>query len=196
MGVLEQERRVAKLIQEAHDKERQSKFCDFSLPSKSSTSGTQLHDCTLTCTLHASPSHKAETSTTLLCCPKALTKSRCQVGLLRASFLIRLSGEPHVTHTCSTFPPVHLVKDTKEPSPQLLERKGKHFQPHIVVLGNFCNRGYWWYRRKILEQDWEAVNLSYYPLIIFMVQNESCNSFKGKQDLPRGSHFVDKATRK
>lgn len=85
---------------------------------------------------------------------------------------------------------------SKEPPTMLQESKWKHSQPHAVVLGNFCNRGYWWHCRKRLEQGWGAVNLSHYPLIIFMVQNESCNSLKGKQDLPRGSHVVDKAASK
>lgn len=85
---------------------------------------------------------------------------------------------------------------SQEPLPQLQERKWKHPQPHAVVLESFCNRGYWWYCRKRWEQGWGAVNLSHYLLIIFMVQNESCNSFKGKQDTPGGSHVVDKAARK
>jgi len=145
--------------------------------------------------LHGSPPHKAEKSTSSLRCPKALTKSRWQLGLLRASLLISSCGDPHTSHTHCAYFPVYPLKGTKETSPWLLDSKGKHFQPHTVALGIFFQRGCWWFCRKRLEQDWEAVNLSHYPLIILMVQNESCNSFKGKQDLPRGSHFVDKAAR-
>lgn len=137
-----------------------------------------------------SPSYKA-VSIMSLYCPMALKNSQWQLGMLRASVLISARGEtPYLPE--AKEPPPH--GDGSNPS-LLLENNGKSFPPHTAGLGNFCNARYW-YCRKGLEQDWEAVNLSHYLLIIFMVRNESYNSFKGKQDLPRGSPFVDKAASK
>lgn len=111
------------------------------------------------------------------------------------SWLARVETPPLLTPP-ECIPQFPSSRKSQEPPTQVQKCKREHSQPHAVVLGNFCNGGYWWYCRKRLEQGWDAVNLSLYPLIIFMVQNEPCNSFKGKQDLPRGSHVVDKAARK
>lgn len=170
----------------------------FFLISKFCHSGTQLYFCALSSRLCGFPCHKGSVSTMLLCHLKDLTKSRWHLRIL---FSEQLAQRP----PCQLLTPAACIPQITSSRilrniPQVAGEKRRSSscsQPYMVVLILF-----FFFQQRVLMILWEEIRRGLrssksIPLPIDHIYGaEQVFQLKGKQDLPRGSHFIDKADEK
>lgn len=104
-----------------------------------------------------------------------------------------------IANTCCMYSSDYFLKDTKE-HPLGCWREKRQFVVFTALHG--CANFFFFFQQRVLMILWEEIRRGLrssksIPLPIDHIYGaERVFQLKGKQDLPRGSHFVDKAAKK